>query len=66
MSLVLPQEFVDLDENLARLPSRTTPSDVIKDAVGFDTLLERGQIYRNQVPVALFSDALGRLEQRLE
>ena len=34
--------------------------------MAFDTLLERGQIYRNQVPVALFNDALGRLEQRLE
>ncbi|KAJ2915899.1 hypothetical protein MD484_g4504, partial [Candolleomyces efflorescens] len=56
----------DLDEKVKKLPSKFSPSDTVKEASHMKALFGTEQIYRNQVPVALFSPALAKLQQRLE
>ncbi|KAJ2912741.1 hypothetical protein MD484_g7677, partial [Candolleomyces efflorescens] len=60
------KSLVDLDEKVKKLPSRFSPSDTVKEASHIKALFGAEQIYRNQVPVALFSPALAKLQQRLE
>ena len=56
----------DLDKKLGKLPSKVSPSDAVKDAHNVRALLDDREIYRNQVPVALFSGPLATLQARLE
>ena len=51
---------------MGKLPSKVSPSDAVKDAHNVRELLDGREIYRNQVPVALFSGPLATLQARLE
>ena len=57
---------VDLDKKLGKLSSKVSPSDTVKDAHNVRAFLDDREIYRNQVPVALFSGPLATLQACLE
>ncbi|KAF6750431.1 hypothetical protein DFP72DRAFT_1072434 [Ephemerocybe angulata] len=56
----------DLDDKVKnKLPSKSSPSEIINSPSELGAFFAQN-VYRNQVPAALFNDALGRLQQRLE
>ena len=57
---------VDLEENLVNLQSKYPPSEIVKDATKIKEFSVDCRLYRNQVPVALFSGALAKLQANLE
>lgn len=51
---------------MGRLSCKFSPSDTVRDVSNTKAFLNDGKVVRNQVPVALFSVALAKLQQRLE